>query len=51
MSTADNENSIAMNEFSYLETGGFSSERFKIEVKNLPKFYGISVSIIVCSLF
>lgn len=27
-------------EFGYLKNAGFSSEAFKIEVKNLPKFYG-----------
>lgn len=27
-------------EFGYLKHAGFSSEVFKIEVKNLPKFYG-----------
>lgn len=27
-------------EFAYLKHAGFSSEGFKIEVKNLPKFYG-----------
>lgn len=28
--------------YAYLDRGEFSSENFKIEVKNLPKFYGIS---------
>ncbi|XP_077298668.1 tRNA (uracil-5-)-methyltransferase homolog A [Arctopsyche grandis] len=41
MTTPDDKPAV-MDEFSYLETGGFSSERFKIEVNNLPKFYGIS---------
>lgn len=27
-------------EFAYLNNPGFSSEAFKIEVKNLPKYYG-----------
>lgn len=27
-------------EFAYLKHAGFSSEGFKIELKNLPKFYG-----------
>lgn len=31
-------------EFAYLDASGFSSERFKIEIKNLPKYYGINVS-------
>ncbi|XP_055625301.1 tRNA (uracil-5-)-methyltransferase homolog A [Toxorhynchites rutilus septentrionalis] len=29
-------------EFAYLDATGFTSERFKIEIKNLPKYYGIS---------
>ncbi|XP_039441518.1 tRNA (uracil-5-)-methyltransferase homolog A [Culex pipiens pallens] len=29
-------------EFAYLDAAGFSSERFKIEIKNLPKYYGIN---------
>lgn len=32
-------------EYAYLDRGGFSSENFKIEVRGLPKFYGIAVSI------
>ncbi|KAJ2949238.1 hypothetical protein O0L34_g6188 [Tuta absoluta] len=28
-------------EYAYLDRGGFSSEKFKIEVRGLPKFYGI----------
>lgn len=27
-------------EFAYLNNSGFSSEAFKIEIKNLPKYYG-----------
>lgn len=27
-------------EYAYLKNAGFSSEMFKIEVRNLPKFYG-----------
>lgn len=27
-------------EFAYLRNSGFSSEAFKVEIKNLPKFYG-----------
>lgn len=30
-------------EYAYLDRGGFSSEKFKIEVRGLPKFYGIAV--------
>ncbi|XP_072949423.1 tRNA (uracil-5-)-methyltransferase homolog A [Epargyreus clarus] len=29
-------------EYAYLDRGGFSSEKFKIEVRGLPKFYGIA---------
>ena len=32
--------------YSYLERDGFTSEIFKIEVCNLPKKFGISVSIV-----
>lgn len=38
--TADNE------EYAYLDRGGFSSEKFKIELRGLPKYYGIAVSTI-----
>lgn len=31
--------------YAYLERGDFSSEKFKIEIKNLPKFYGVHVSV------
>lgn len=37
-------------EFAYLDAAGFSSERFKIEIKNLPKYYGINVSRFWCGL-
>lgn len=30
--------------FAYLQSDRFTSEKFKIEVRGLPKFYGISVS-------
>ncbi|XP_047029740.1 uncharacterized protein LOC124637375 [Helicoverpa zea] len=29
-------------EYAYLDRGGFSSEKFKIELRGLPKFYGIA---------
>ncbi|XP_019557004.3 tRNA (uracil-5-)-methyltransferase homolog A [Aedes albopictus] len=29
-------------EYAYLETTGFTSERFKIEIRNMPKYYGIA---------
>lgn len=32
-------------EYAYLDRGGFSSEKFKIELSGLPKFYGIAVRI------
>lgn len=32
------------NEYAYLDSTGFTSERFKIEIRNLPKYYGIAVS-------
>lgn len=38
------ENSTEENPYAYLDRQ-FSSENFKIEVKNLPKFYGIHVCI------
>ena len=31
--------------YAYLEKTGFTSEKFKIEIRNLPKYYGLSVSI------
>lgn len=34
-------------EYAYLDSTGFTSEKFKIEVRNLPKYYGIAVSRIV----
>lgn len=34
----------ANNPYAYLDRGDFSSEKFKIEIKNLPKFYGIHVN-------
>lgn len=27
-------------EFAYLKNAGFSSEMYKVEIKNLPKYYG-----------
>lgn len=29
--------------YAYLDRSDFSSEKFKIEIKNLPKIYGINV--------
>lgn len=31
------------NPYAYLEREEFSSEKFKISIKNLPKFYGVHV--------
>lgn len=31
-------------EYAYLNLPGFSSEKFKIEIRNLPKYYGMNVS-------
>lgn len=47
--TATDDNSVTTNdiktseEYAYLDRGGFSSEKFKIELRGLPKFYGIAV--------
>ena len=35
--------------YAYLHTDRFTSEKFKVEVRGLPKFYGISVSILFSS--
>ncbi|KAI8436987.1 hypothetical protein MSG28_010390 [Choristoneura fumiferana] len=32
-----------LEEYAYLDRGGFSSEKFKIELRGLPKFYGIAI--------
>lgn len=37
------------NPYAYLERD-FSSENYKIEVKNLPKYYGFSVSLFRCKI-
>lgn len=34
--------SLLSEEYAYLDRGGFSSENFKIELRGLPKFYGIA---------
>lgn len=38
------EKSKNVDPYAYLDKD-FTSEKFKIEIKNMPKFYGISVSI------
>lgn len=32
------------NPYAYIDRNGFTSEKFKIEIRGLPKFYGIGVS-------
>lgn len=44
-------NNQTAEEYAYLDRGGFSSEKFKIEVRGLPKFYGIAVRNLIMSLF
>ncbi|XP_034832197.1 tRNA (uracil-5-)-methyltransferase homolog A [Maniola hyperantus] len=36
------DNTNVSEEYAYLDRGGFSSEKFKIELRGLPKFYGIA---------
>ncbi|XP_045448001.1 tRNA (uracil-5-)-methyltransferase homolog A [Melitaea cinxia] len=38
---ANQESTNTSEEYAYLDRGGFSSEKFKIELRGLPKFYGI----------
>lgn len=40
------ENPEVNEEYAYLDRGGFSSEKFKIELRGLPKFYGIAVCLL-----
>lgn len=40
---ADKPEISSTEEYAYLDRGGFSSERFKIELRGLPKYYGIAV--------
>ncbi|CAH2208400.1 jg24958 [Pararge aegeria aegeria] len=40
--TEGQENTNVSEEYAYLDRGGFSSENFKIELRGLPKFYGIA---------
>lgn len=32
--------------YAYLERSEFTSEKFKIEIRNLPKYYGFNVSLL-----
>lgn len=43
------EESVEQNPYAYLNRD-FSSENFKIEVKNMPKFYGFNVCYTYCKL-
>ncbi|XP_075220489.1 tRNA (uracil-5-)-methyltransferase homolog A [Lycorma delicatula] len=38
----DNDNNPTDNPYAYLERNDFTSEKYKIEIRGLPKFYGIS---------
>ncbi|KAM3965287.1 tRNA (uracil-5-)-methyltransferase homolog A [Aphomia sociella] len=40
--TNDHKDETINEEYAYLDRGGFSSEKFKIELRGLPKFYGIA---------
>jgi len=42
-SIQNNEKVENENEYAYLDRPGFTSEKFKIEIRGLPKFYGINV--------
>lgn len=39
------EKSEKENPFAYLDRNDFTSEKYKVEIRNLPKHYGIAVSI------
>lgn len=41
--TGKNECEKELDPYAYLQRPGFSSEIFKIEIMNLPKYYGFSV--------
>lgn len=43
--TKENLANIEPDPFAYVKNNGFTSEIFKIEVRGLPKFYGIGVSL------
>lgn len=45
-SVNENECRMTNDPFAYVNRTSFTSEKFKIEVRGLPKFYGISVSFI-----
>lgn len=32
------------NEFAYIDDKGFTSEIFKVEIRGLPRYYGVGVS-------
>lgn len=35
---------VKENEFAYIDQTGFTSEIFKVELRDLPRYYGIEVS-------
>lgn len=44
-SSQPNEVSEERNPFAYLERDNFTAEKFKLMIRNLPKYYGINVSL------
>ncbi|KAF5277149.1 hypothetical protein FQR65_LT03855 [Abscondita terminalis] len=45
-STVSETDKVESNPYAYLDREEFSSERFKIAIKNLPKYYGVNVRIL-----
>lgn len=41
---AEGENEKTLDPYAYLQRPGFSSENFKIEILNMPKFFSFTVS-------
>lgn len=48
VNTVETEQKVELDPFAYLERNDFTSEKFKLEVRNLPKYYGIVVSLTKC---
>jgi tRNA (uracil-5-)-methyltransferase len=42
---SDKEEVMRNNPYAYLQREDFTSEKFKIEIRGLPKFYGIGVGL------
>lgn len=42
---------LAKDPFAYLDRNDFTSEKYKLEVRNLPKYYGIAVSVTEVLIF